>query len=212
MAIFRRKQGILHPRRLRELVAPRKGWDRGLKYVKARLQRLPGSPHSIALGFACGVLTSFSPFFGFHILLAMALAWMLRVSLVASALGTVVGNPLTFPIIITTSIEFGRLILGEDPLTSAGSKEYYETIVHPTELVQRWNEFLDVLLLPYATGGLAIGLPMAIGAYLILRPVVAAYQLARRRLAEKRRLGRKNTMHRSTVGAAPPDAADTVGS
>ena len=211
MAVFRREQGILHPRRLRELVAPRKGWDRGIKYIRARLQRLPGSPHSIALGFACGVLMSFTPFFGFHILLAMLLAWMMRVSLVASALGTVVGNPLTFPVIITTSIEFGQLLLGREASVAKGTEEYYRTVLQPTELVERWNELLDVLLIPYAVGGMVIGLPLAIAGYLVLRPVVAAYQLARRRLAEKRHLGRKSRRV-SAARATPPEAADTVGS
>ncbi len=211
MAVFRREQGILHPRRLRELVAPRKGWDRGIKYIRARLQRLPGSPHSIALGFACGVLMSFTPFFGFHILLAMLLAWVMRVSLVASALGTVVGNPLTFPVIITTSIEFGQLLLGREASVAKGTEEYYRTVLQPTELVERWNELLDVLLIPYAVGGMVIGLPLAIAGYLVLRPVVAAYQLARRRLAEKRHLGRKSRRV-SAARATPPEAADTVGS
>lgn len=211
MAVFRREQGILHPRRLRELVAPRKGWDRGIKYIKARLQRLPGSPHCIALGFACGVLMSFTPFFGFHILLAMLLAWMLRVSLVASALGTVVGNPLTFPIIITTSIEFGQLLLGRETSVASGTEEYYRAVLQPTELLERWNELLDVLLIPYAVGGTVIGLPMAIAGYLVLRPVVAAYQLARRRLAVKRHLRRKS-IHAGRAAATPPEAVDTVGS
>ena len=211
MAVFRRRQGILHPRRLRELVAPRKGWDRGIRYVKARLQRLPGSPHVIALGFACGVLTSFTPFFGFHILLAMLLAWVLRVSMVASALGTAIGNPLTFPIIIPTSIKFGRLILGGGPVSPSRAEEYYDAILRPTELFDRWNDLLDVLILPYTIGGLAIGVPAAVTAYLLLRPMVAAYQLARRRLAEKRRSGGKG-MHSHTVPAPGPDAVDTVGS
>ncbi len=211
MAVFRRRQGILHPRRLRELIAPRKGWDRGIKYVKARLQRLPGTPHVIALGFACGVLTSFTPFFGFHILLAMFLAWMLRASLVASALGTVIGNPLTFPIIIPTSIQFGRLFLGGDPLPPSRAEEYYDAILRPTELFERWNDLLDVLILPYTVGGLAIGIPGALAAYLLLRPMVAAYQLARRRLAGKRRLLGKTT--RSHPASAPrADAVDTAGS
>ena len=211
MAIFRRKQGILHPRRLRELVAPRKGWDRGFKYIGARLQRLPGSPHSIALGFACGVLASFTPFFFFHILLAMFVAWVLRANLVASAFGTAVGNPLTFPIIIASSIKFGRFLLGYEPLSADGSAEYYQAMLRPAEILERWNELLDVLLLPYLAGGMAIGVPASIGAYLILRSAVAAYQVARRRLAEKRRL-RKRALLTDPAAAEPPEATGTVGS
>ena len=184
-AVFRRDHGLLHPRRLRELVVPRKGWSRGIRYLTARLRRLPGSPHSIALGFACGVLASFTPFFGLHILLAMALAWILRVSVVASALGTAVGNPLTFPLIVTTAIGVGRRLLGLAP-PAAGTEEPYTTLLQPAELAARWHELLDSVLLPYAVGGMAIGFPIAVGGYLLLRSVVAGYQLARLRLRLRR--------------------------
>ena len=211
MAIFRRTQGVLHPRRLREWVAPRKGWSRGVRYLHARLQRLSGSPHSIALGFACGVLTSFSPFFGLHIVLAMLLAWMLRVSVVASALGTAVGNPLTFTIIVPSAVQAGRWLLGQQSQPGHSLAEVNEAMASPAVILVHWSEFLDSLLLPYAVGGMAIGLPASLGTYLVLRPVVAAYQLARRRLAIARR--RKAAARRAdAVAANTRNVQGTVGS
>ncbi len=209
MAIFRREQGVFHPRRLREWVAPRKGWDRGIRYVRARLQRLPGSPHSIALGFAFGTLTSFSPFFGFHILLAILLAWALRVSLVAAALGTAVGNPITFPFIIASAVETGRRILGQPPLKSSGIAEYSRLIVDPAKMLAQWPELLDRVLLPYAVGGLALGIPAAAAGYLLVRSAVAAFRLARRRLAAKR-FGRKRAVGAPPVPVETASVRDTI--
>ena len=64
-----------------------------------RLARLPGTPHSIAAGFACGVAMSFTPLVGVHILLALFLSWLIGGSLFSAVIGTIVGNPWTFPFI-----------------------------------------------------------------------------------------------------------------
>ena len=43
-------------------------------YYKRRVARLPGTPHSIAAGFASGAAVSFTPFMGFHFVLGALLA------------------------------------------------------------------------------------------------------------------------------------------
>ncbi|MBE6452757.1 MAG: DUF2062 domain-containing protein [Alphaproteobacteria bacterium] len=70
-----------------------------------------GTPYSLAVGMACGVAISFTPFVGFHILLAAITAWILRGNVLASALGTIAGNPWTFPFIWVTVLYTGRLML-----------------------------------------------------------------------------------------------------
>ena len=67
------------------------------QYVTKRILRLTATPHAVAAGVAAGAFTSFTPFMGLHFLLAAVLAWMVRGNLLAPALGTFVGNPLTFP-------------------------------------------------------------------------------------------------------------------
>ncbi len=62
-----------------------------------------------------GGLSAFSsctPFLGFHILVAMLIAWVIRGNLIASALGTFIGNPITFPVIWLVVFEVGRYIVG----------------------------------------------------------------------------------------------------
>ena len=75
------------------------GWRRTSHYLKHRIGRIPGSPYEIAAGFACGAAISFSPFVGLHFILGGLWAWLIRANIIASAIGTAVGNPWTFPFI-----------------------------------------------------------------------------------------------------------------
>ena len=85
----RRRDKLSLGQRVRNFVWPRAGWWRASKYVVYRVRRLPGAPAAIALGFACGAFVSFTPLFGFHYLLAIALAWALRGSVIASFLAPI---------------------------------------------------------------------------------------------------------------------------
>lgn len=76
-----------------------------------RLQNLQGSRKSIAAGVAWGVAVTFTPFVGLHALLAMFIAWLSGVSVLAAAIGTVVGNPWTFPFIWIAVYYTGRWFL-----------------------------------------------------------------------------------------------------
>ena len=200
--IFKRRERPDFLARLRGLLAPRKGWRRGFSYVGRRVQRLPDTPHKIALGFACGAFASFTPMFTLHIIVALALAWALRGNLFASALGTVVGNPVTFPAIAALSLEIGGWITGKPGLV---------THFKPSVIFSDFQHFLDDLFLPYLLGGLAPGLAAAVASYLLLRPVVAAYQAGRRRKlmeSARRRLAEHVGGRPIKTGAPAPDPAE----
>src|SRR5690606_12123881 len=83
-----------------------------MRYVAKRVLRLSASPHAIAAGFAAGVFASITPFVGLHFFLAGVIAWVTGGNLVASALGTAFGNPITFPLIWAGTYRLGRWILG----------------------------------------------------------------------------------------------------
>ena len=51
---------------------------RFVSYYKLKLARLPASPHTIASGFACGSMVSFTPLLGLHFLLAKVFAYIIR--------------------------------------------------------------------------------------------------------------------------------------
>jgi uncharacterized protein len=192
--VFKRRQKPDVLTRVRESVYPRRGWRRAIEYLGHRVRRLPDTPEKIALGFSCGVFVSFTPFFGTHFLLAALLAWLLRGNIVASLIGTAVGNPLTFPAIAWISMSLGRRILGYgatgrdfDRVTDAflgalgGLWQNLLSLVGPGEPEwQRLALFVTDVVLPYFVGGLLPGLVASILCYYLLRPIVAAYQSRRR--------------------------------
>lgn len=193
--IFKRREPTPLSYRVREAVAPRKGFWRGLSYIKKRIRRLPDSPHRIALGFACGALASFSPFFGFHFFIAAGLAWMVRANMLAALLGTIVGNPFTFPVISASSLYLGRWMLGRngegsdfDAITQAFGEAFRSAWAsikswfgYGPSMMDGFLTFLDDVFLPYLIGGLPPGLITAFACYWILGSIVAAYQERRRR-------------------------------
>jgi uncharacterized protein (DUF2062 family) len=193
--IFKRRDRPSTYDRVREALAPRKGFWRGFGYINKRMRRLPDSPHRIALGFACGALASFTPFFGLHFIIAMGLAWLVRGNMLASLFGTVIGNPLTFPFISAVSLWTGRWLLG---LRARGSD--FEAITHAfaeglnsiwgtakswfgygPSMIDGFRIFVVDIFLPYLIGGILPGLATAAASYWIIGPLVAAYQQRRRK-------------------------------
>lgn len=86
--------------------------------IVIKLKHLGGTPYSIAAGFACGVAISFTPFIGFHLILAAVTAWLLRGNVVSSAIGTLIGNPWTFPFIWIAVLMTGHFFLGQTDLSA----------------------------------------------------------------------------------------------
>jgi len=198
--IFKRRDRPAFWDRVREFMYPRKGFWRGMHYIRKRLRRLPDSPHRIALGFACGAFVSFTPFFGFHFFLAAGIAWLVRGNIMAGLFGTAVGNPLTFPLISAVSLWFGRWLLGQ---RDSGSE--FEAVTHAfaeamnsiwattkswfgygPSMLDGLSDFFYTLFLPYLIGGVLPGLITGAVCYWLLGPIVAAYQERRRRKLDRR--------------------------
>ena len=199
--VFKRRDKAPWLTRLTEAFWPRKGWKRAFQYVGKRVQRLQDSPHKIALGFACGAFVSFSPFFGFHFFAAALCAWLVRGNIVASLFGTIVGNPLTFSFIALTAMTIGNVALGRpaDAVDVPGAMARIadvlgylwgmlrtliglggETPVRISEFAHHFGLFWDEIMLPYLVGGVGPGVLCAGVVYVVLRPLVAAYQDRRR--------------------------------
>ena len=93
------------------MIWPERGFRRLFSYLFQRIIRLPGTPASIASGFASGVAASFTPFLGLHFILAGALAMLFRGNFLASAIGTFFGNPWTFILIWLADYKVGLGII-----------------------------------------------------------------------------------------------------
>jgi len=135
------------------------------RYLLNRLKRLPADPHAIAVGFASGAAFSCTPLFGLHFLLAFALAWMLRGNLIAAAMGTIVGNPLTFPLLVWASYLIGSALFVPDP-----------GLVHHDMFAILKESFWITLW-----GSLPLALAMFVVSYAMLYPVITRLQARSRR-------------------------------
>ena len=83
-------------------------FSRTRKLISVSLKRLKGSPYDLAIGLSSGIAISFTPFIGLHALIALSLAWILRGSMAAALIGTLFGNPWTFPFLWYISFELGQ--------------------------------------------------------------------------------------------------------
>jgi uncharacterized protein (DUF2062 family) len=192
--VFKRRDKPPILARARELMLPRRGWRRGIEYLGHRVRRLPDTPHRIALGIACGVFVTFTPFFGLHFFLAALLAWGLRGNILASLIGTGFGNPITFPIIAPAALTLGRRMLGygeggHDPARVLEAFNGFFVGLWQSLLSlfgrgeaewDKLNVFLVDVIWPYCVGGVLPGLATAAASYYLARPLIAAYQARRR--------------------------------
>lgn len=172
---------------------PRRGWRRASRYIGHRIRRLPGTPYRIAAGFASGAAISFTPFIGFHFAGAALIALLLRANVVASAIGTVIGNPWTFPFIWAWTHAFGQWLLGAESVS-----------VLPEELSFNYIfGHLPEVFWPMTVGGLATAAVAWFAFFWPVRKAVAEYQHARRW-----RLQRKERKERARIAEERAAAGD----
>ena len=192
--MFRRRQKPTRLKQLSDFVWPAIGFRRSSRYVGYRLVRLNGSPYSLAAGFAFGAAVSFSPFVGLHFVLSALLAWIFRASIIASALGTAVGNPWTFPFIWTMLYQVGRWILGNDPghaeLSDASFKAFFDGILagHWAQVSHIFYEIIHPMLISF--------LPISVLVWIIffypLQALIRRFQVKRAKMILKARSRKAN--------------------
>ncbi|WP_306262546.1 DUF2062 domain-containing protein [Pararhizobium sp. IMCC21322] len=177
--LFRRKHPEQFWQKLRVALWPRRNWWRSAQYISKRVLRLSASPHVVAMGFAAGVFASFTPFIGFHFVICFAIAYIMRGNMIAAALGTWLGNPITFPFIWFYTYKLGNLLLhgNEGALTM---REVSGQLLHLS-----FGNLIE-LLKPMTLGGFMLGVPMAIISYFIIRRLVFVYQRSRLAIIARR--------------------------
>lgn len=171
--LFRRREAESFLGRMRVHLWPRRSWRRSSRYVVYRLRRLSDSPHAVAIGFAAGVYSAVTPFLGTHMIMAALIAWAIGGSIVAALLGTFVGNPLTYPVFWYSTYEVGNLMLGG---TVAKQRIDLSDGIFQSSLEQLWP-----ILKPMSLGSIPVGLALAALSYVLVKPMVEAYQHRRRR-------------------------------
>ncbi|GER06360.1 hypothetical protein GCM10007972_00860 [Iodidimonas muriae] len=171
--LFRRKIPLNLWQKVRQGLWPKSGWSRAARYVWHRLARLKDSAHGVAAGVASGVAISFTPFMGFHLIGAMGIALAARGNVIAAWIGTLIGNPWTFPFIWVAIYRLGSWMIGNRMDEGAHHLSFDLLVHHPTAA-------LGPLLLPMAIGGLPIALISWFVSYWLVRRSIERFQAARR--------------------------------
>lgn len=204
--MFSRRKELPFLARLQSWLWPAMGWRRLGIYLLMRLTRLSGTAHTIALGFACGAAISVTPFVGFHIVLAILLACLMRGHVIAAVVGTVVGNPWTFPFIWLATYKVGQILLGSAEAAPWPAVTMFKhvmvdlgNLVWPTltgegswEALKQVLIDLRALIWPMLIGSIPLALIAGAATYFPLIRAISAYQETRQRRREKRALQRAN--------------------
>ena len=133
------------------------GW-RQLRYYFYRFARLKGTPRAIARGLAAGVFSGWFPWFGLQIVIAVALAALVRGNKLVAAAATWISNPLTSLPILAFNYEVGRWILGgKQPALNVAQLQTWESAKN------LGTELLEALFL----GSLVMGSITAIASYFL---------------------------------------------
>ena len=146
-----------------------------ISYYKLRLARLPDSNYAISSGFACGAMVSFTPLLGFHFVLAVVFAYLIRGNFIAALIGTVVGNPLTFPFIWGLIYKIGTYI----------TNIKLEKITHEINFDMIVNQTYEIFF-PMLVGSMIIAPLVWIINYYIIYSFIASFK--KRRNKKNKRL------------------------
>jgi len=127
----------------------------------AQVKKLHGSPHYVALGLAIGVFVSATPTIPFQTAIALSMAFILGGSWIAAAAGTWVSNPATMPFLYLESYKTGSYLFGI-------SNTCEKTCQSMSELLKQGLNVAFATI----TGGVILGVPGGIAAYLITRIII----------------------------------------
>ncbi len=146
----------------------------GLKKIRDKLHEAIGketNPKSLAAGFAVGVFFSFTPLVSLHMVLALLVAIILRLSKVAAMAGAWVNNPYTMPFVFYACFRLGKWIMGTHIPAPAFDQLRLATILRAAK--------------PYAAplflGTTIVGILAALLAYVIVYRIAVRVKSARPR-------------------------------
>jgi uncharacterized protein (DUF2062 family) len=142
--------------------------NRIISYYKLRLARLPDSNYAISSGFACGAMVSFTPLLGLHFVLAVIFAYLIRGNFIAALIGTVVGNPITFPFIWGLIYKIGTYL----------TNIKLQKITHEINFDMIVNQTYEIFF-PMLVGGIIIAPLVWIITYYVIYSFVASFKKRR---------------------------------
>lgn len=164
-----------------------------IRQTYTRFLKLRGEPREIALGFSLGLMVGMSPFLGFHTIIAVFLAAMLKWNKIAAAVAVFVTNPFTAPFIYPVTYFVGKSVLGVS--NNFPDIERFLSISSAVEFIKH----SPMILVDLTVGGIIVGLPLCIAAYYIVLTAIENYRKRIKPKLSKKRQARKAKKANRTV-------------
>lgn len=171
--LFKRRKKLNKGQKLQNFFSPIKGLKRGYIYIWRRIWRINATPYAIAFGVAAGGFASCTPFLGLHFVIAAAIAYIFSANLLASALGTAIGNPVTFPFIWYAIKKIGDYLLGNELILDEKVRVAHHMFHGGFDTM--WFNFKPMII-----GSVPLGLVVGGIMYFIVYRAVVLYQKARK--------------------------------
>jgi uncharacterized protein (DUF2062 family) len=154
---------------------------RAARYWYLRLVRIQATPHNIALGLAVGVFAGLLPILPFQIAVAVTLAFIVRGSKIAAALGTWITNPLNWVPFYMMCYYIGKAVAPfEIPA-------FNPTRLEMTQMIELGWKFFAVMLV----GGLVVAVPGSIVTYIATYKGMVLYRRHRAERGAARKAAQK---------------------
>lgn len=142
-------------------------FSRYLKLLKYKIFRIKDFPESVAIGLAWGAAVSFTPLLGFHLIICYSGTLIMRGNLIAATVGTIIGNPWTFPFFFYLAYKIGLLF-------------YFEPLEHYEFEISFFLKNFENLFYPTMFGSLPVSILVWLITYYISKNVL------------KKKYGKKN--------------------
>lgn len=175
----------------------RQFWRRLKYFVVFRVLHADDTPHRIALGVAIGLFVAWTPTIGLQMIIALALAALLRANKVIPVALVWITNPVTALPIYYVNWVVGRLIMpGTDPLKM--NEAYIRlraNIEHAPGLLDAlfdpgtWRQLITIFIemgVELWIGSFAVGILVGVSGYFTTLHLVMYLKERRRRQREKR--------------------------
>ncbi len=142
--------------------------------IKEKINALRENPYRVSMGYALGIFLATTPFIGVKVFIAIFLTWIFRWSKAAAIIGVFHINFLTGPIFYSFSYFLGNTVTGTSSSVELTSAFTLDGLLALKSM--GIGVFLSLL-----TGGVILGLPLALASY-----YYSYYLIKKKRSAESR--------------------------
>lgn len=141
------------------------------------------APERVAAALGLGVAVGLSPFIGFHLILAVVLAALLRLSKLDTVIGSFAGNPWTLPPVYAVGYRLGRLLLGYHPVRVPALK--WDRILHSDFWVAFRGPGFAPRLASFLLGTTLLAIAAGVATYFFARGFLRLYHRRHPRVAAR---------------------------